>query len=521
MKSTKKLLSLFTGSTKKSVEASFLVSLRIAKSGKAHTIGEELLLPAAKDMVTCMLSEASAKKLELISLSNNTVQRWIDSMASNVKNKVINHVKSSDFFSIQLDESTDVTNYAQLMVYVRYIHENKTIKKDYLFCEPLSTRTTADEIFNKLDEFFTENGLDWMNCVGFCSDGARAMIGRFGGVDTKVKSVAKNCTFMHCSIYRQALAVKRMPEQFKNVLQDAIKVVNFIKSRALNSRLFSNLCCEMGSNHIQLLLHTEIRWISRGKMLNRLSQLRSEVQLFLMGTDFELRNRLTDEHWLISLAYLSDIFNRINDLNLSLQGRSTNRFSVNDKIKAFIKKFQMTEKSVSNENLASFPNLENFITENELTVSEIVINNIKNHSQMIVEIFEEYFKEDYSEFNWIRNPFVSDLDSVRENLSVNEKESLIELSCDGALQVEFNKEELCEFWLKVKNEYPSLSRKALLFLIPFTTTYLCESGFSVMLIIKNNYRNKLNIDTNLRLKLSTTEPDISSLVSNMQHHFSY
>ncbi|XP_072395319.1 zinc finger BED domain-containing protein 5-like [Diabrotica undecimpunctata] len=177
----------------------------------------------------------------------------------------------------------------------------------------------------------------------------------------------------------------------------------------------------------------------------------------------------------------------------------------------------MIEKSVSNENLASFPNLENFITKNELTVSEIVINNIKNHSQMIVEIFEEYF----SEFNWIRNPFVTDLDSVRENLSVNEKESLIELSCDGALQVEFNKEELCEFWLKVKNGYPSLSRKALLFLIPFTTTYLCESGFSAMLIIKNKYRNKLNIDTNLRLKLSTTEPDISSLVSNMQHHFSH
>ncbi|XP_072377265.1 zinc finger BED domain-containing protein 5-like [Diabrotica undecimpunctata] len=130
MKSTKKVMSSFTGSTEKSVEASFLVSLRIAKSGKAHTIGEELLLPAAKDMVTCMLGEASAKKLELISLSNNTVQHRIDSMASNVKNKVINHVKSSDFFSIQLDESTDVTNYAQLMVYVRYIHENKAIKKD-------------------------------------------------------------------------------------------------------------------------------------------------------------------------------------------------------------------------------------------------------------------------------------------------------------------------------------------------------------------------------------------------------
>lgn len=59
------------------MEASFLVSLRIAKCGKPHTIGEELILPAAKDMVTCMLGVPSAKQLDMISLSNDTVRRRI------------------------------------------------------------------------------------------------------------------------------------------------------------------------------------------------------------------------------------------------------------------------------------------------------------------------------------------------------------------------------------------------------------------------------------------------------------
>ncbi|XP_031330321.1 zinc finger BED domain-containing protein 5-like [Photinus pyralis] len=476
MKGTKNIMSSFTGSTEKSVEASFLVSLRIAKSGKAHTIGEELVLPAAKDMVTCMLGEKSAKKLDMISLSNDTVRRRIETMALNVKNQLIDRVKRSEFFAIQLDESTDVTNYAQLMVYVRYIHAN-TIKEDYLFCEALPTRTTADEIFKKLSEFFAENGLDWMNCVGFCSDGARAMTGKFGGVATKVKSVADSCTFMHCNIHRQALAVKCMPEQFKHVLQETIKVVNFIKSRALNSRLFSKLCSEMGSDHIQLLLHTEVRWLSRGKMLSRLFELRSEVQLFLMETDFELRDRLTDELWITTLAYLSDIFNRINDLNLSLQGKTTNRFSVNDKIKAFIKKFQMINNIISNNHLESFSTLENFVAENSLTVSDDFIEDIKKHCQMLIETFEEYFKEDYSEFLRIRNPFTLDVNNVPENLTISEKECLIELSCDEGLRAEFTKLQLCEFWLKVKNEYPPLSRRALLFLIPFTTTYLVRADF--------------------------------------------
>lgn len=517
MKDTKNTMSSFVGNSQKATEASFLVSLRIAKCGKAHTIGEELVLPAAKDMVTCILGETSAKKLDSVPLSNDTVRRRIEMMASNVKEQLLVRVKDSDFFAIQLDESTDVTNYAQLIVYVRYIFQNK-LEEDYLFCEALPTRTTAEEIFKKLNDFFAETGIDWKKCVGFCSDGACAMTGKYGGVSSRVKSVAENCTFTHCSIHREALATKQIPDQFKTVLQEAVKIVNFIKSRALNSRLFSKLCSEMGSTHIQLLLHTEVRWLSKGKMLCRLFELRCEVQLFLMETNFELQDRLTDELWLTTLAYLADMFNRLNDLNLSLQGKTINRFIVDDKIRAFIRKCQMINDSALNKNLQSFSNLENFVTEHRISVTDDLINNIKKHCQMLINTFEKYFKEDYSEFLWIRNPFV--LESIPDSLTNDEKESFIELSCDGGLKMEFAKYELSEFWLKVKNEYPTLSKKALLFLIPFSTTYLCESGFSAMLEVKNKYRNRLNVDPNLRMKLTTIKPNISSLVATMQtHHF--
>jgi len=52
-----------------------------------------------------------------------------------------------------------------------------------------------------------------------------------------------------------------MSEQL--VLQEAIKVIKFIKTRVLRSGLFSKLCSQMGSEHIQLLLNTEVRWLSR------------------------------------------------------------------------------------------------------------------------------------------------------------------------------------------------------------------------------------------------------------------
>ena len=178
-------------------------------------------------------------------------------------------LKKKIYFSLQIDESTDLTNFAQLMTYIRY-DTAESIEEEFLFCEALSSRTTSDEIFKKINQFVITNGIKWENCVGVCSDGARAMTGQHSGVITKIIQVAPNAKFTHCSIHREALASKAMPSNLKDVLDQAVKVVNFIKSRALNSRMFTILCNEMGSEHNKLLLHSEVRWLSRGKVLSRL-----------------------------------------------------------------------------------------------------------------------------------------------------------------------------------------------------------------------------------------------------------
>jgi hypothetical protein len=53
----------FSGVNMKAVEASYKVSLRIAKTGKPQTNGESLLLPAAKDMASSVLGEKVANNL--------------------------------------------------------------------------------------------------------------------------------------------------------------------------------------------------------------------------------------------------------------------------------------------------------------------------------------------------------------------------------------------------------------------------------------------------------------------------
>lgn len=75
-------------------------------------------------------------------------------------------------------------------------------------------------------------------------------------------------------IHREALAAKELLPDVNKVLLNAIRAINFIKSKLLNFRLFTILCNEMDSDHKKLLFHTEVKWLSHGKILSRLFELR-------------------------------------------------------------------------------------------------------------------------------------------------------------------------------------------------------------------------------------------------------
>jgi hypothetical protein len=136
-----------SGFNMKAVEASYTVSLRISEAGKPHTTGESLLPPAAKDMASSVLGEKVAQQLESIPLSNDTVSRRISDMASNVKEQLIEKLKANKYYSIQLDESTDVSNKAHLLTFIR-LEDEDSVKEELLFFEPLLGRTSNDFLKN-------------------------------------------------------------------------------------------------------------------------------------------------------------------------------------------------------------------------------------------------------------------------------------------------------------------------------------------------------------------------------------
>ncbi|KAK2708152.1 hypothetical protein QYM36_013915 [Artemia franciscana] len=128
-----------------------------------------------------MFDTKTATALQSIPVSNNTISRRIEDIASDIVMQVIEQIKLTKMFALQLDESTDVSGEAQVIVFVRY-QDCSDIRENILFCQNLQSRTTGEELFKVIDKFFAEGGILWDWCLSVCSDGAAALTGKNNGL---------------------------------------------------------------------------------------------------------------------------------------------------------------------------------------------------------------------------------------------------------------------------------------------------------------------------------------------------
>jgi hypothetical protein len=504
------------------LRASYKVALRIAKAKKPYTIGEALVVGCIKDVCLEMLGETAAKKVTQVPLSNDTIARRIDDMACDIEAQLIEHLKLAKYFSLQLDESTDIANLAILMVYVRYQYKDD-LKEEYFFSTSLPTNTTSSEIFKAVHDYIVGKcQIEFKYCVGVCTDGAAAMTGRRSGVVTKIKELAPECKLTHCVIHRESLATKQMSTELNNVLSEVVKIVNHVKANALNSRLFAALCDGMGAEHKQLLLHADVRWLSRGKVLSRVFELRRELDQFLLEEKPDWSQLFRNVNWTAKLAYLADIFAIFNELNISMQGRMASCFTMADKIDGQKRKLEAWKSRVSADCFDMFHNLATTIdgADEELDVPSLQ-KVIIEHLTKLIDRFELYFPTEDDPrkgTGWIRNPFIAS----KVDLSVTLEDKLLELAADEGLKMNFGTmTSLASFWIHVSAEYPELAEIALKALLPFPSSYLCETGFSTMSIIKTKYRNSMDVRSPLRVALSSIEPRLDKLAKNKQAHMTH
>ena len=114
----KQLFKATTSSSVSALRASFLVANCVAKAKKPFTSGEELILPAAKDICHELLGEAAVQKVARVPLLASTITRRIDEIAEDIEAQLLETINESPWYTIQVDKSTDVDNKATVLVFV-------------------------------------------------------------------------------------------------------------------------------------------------------------------------------------------------------------------------------------------------------------------------------------------------------------------------------------------------------------------------------------------------------------------
>ena len=90
-----------------------------------------------------------------------------------------------------------------------------------------------------------------------------------------------------------------------------------------------------------------------------------------------------------------------------------------------------------------------FLAVSNDNLSEEIRNLFIQHLQGLKNSFRDYFPLPDVNNKWIRDPFHVDVKNVKD-LTSNEENSLVELSCDTSLRSSFIQYNLSDFWLHVK-----------------------------------------------------------------------
>ncbi|KAK0145575.1 General transcription factor II-I repeat domain-containing protein 2 [Merluccius polli] len=478
----------------------YVVSELIAKAGKPFTEGQFL-----KD---CMLRVADIlcpeKKslFNTLSLSANTVAERINGLSGNIYEQLWDKAKSFTAFSVALDESTDATDNAQLAIFIRGVDDRFEVTEELLSKCPMHSHTKAKDIFQQLCDAMERLGLPWNRLLGInaciTTDGAPSMTGKKNGLVALVqRTLAEENSdpviALHCIIHQHALCSKCLT--FQHVMSVIVKCVNYIRSRGLQHRQFRAFLEEIEASYGDVLYFTEVRWLSRGNVLKRFFELRAEVKRFMEDGRLDVPE-LDNPKWIMDLAFLVDITQQLNILNLKLQGPSQLITTAYESVKAFSSKLRLWKTQVS------------LAEEGTVFSGDEYVSAIENLQQEFDERFAD-FKAHRDTFQLFADPFSADVESVPSMLQTE----LIDLQCNSELKTKFRGTGKSRQDRRVPQRAASFIPRAVQSFqscyVPFWEhiQYVCEKLFSTMNFNKSKYRTRLtdaHLEAVLRVSTATS-----------------
>lgn len=306
--------------------------------------------------VTNEVCPEKIKLFEEISLSTRTCVRRTEELGNNLFSQLKDIIPSLDCFSIAIDESTDISDTAQLLIFIRGIDKEFNIYEELADMCSIKGTTTGEDIFKNIENSFEKLGLSLKKLISITTDGGKNMSdihkGFFGRIKTKmIDNKFELLMVFHCIIHQETLCCKVLA--WKNVMDTVISTINYMRKNGLAHRQFQQFLEEIEAEYGDVIYFTEVRWLSRGAALKRFFTLREEINIFMNEKDKNVP-QLSDKKWILDLAFLTDMTTFLNELNVKLQGKEKLLPDMYSDIKSFTVKLKLFYKHIDEKKLDHF-----------------------------------------------------------------------------------------------------------------------------------------------------------------------
>ncbi|XP_076810296.1 protein FAM200C-like [Clavelina lepadiformis] len=161
------------------------------------------------------------------------------------------------YYSLALDESTDVSHLSQFSVIARYV-TGDIVREESLTVLPMKGKTRGEDLIRSFLEFAKEKNLPLDELISVCTDGAPCMMGKHKGFVALLREHENRPILSyHCILHQEALCAQTCGKHFGEVMG--------FGGQLHCCPSFKALLDEVGNNYPGLLLHSNVRWLSRGK----------------------------------------------------------------------------------------------------------------------------------------------------------------------------------------------------------------------------------------------------------------
>lgn len=498
-----------TEEIRRATKTSYMISELIARAGRPFADGEfvkECLLAISNEY-----PQETVKSLLEIPLSASTVQRRIETLGMDAESQLRSKLQAAQYYSLCLDESCDITGSAQVIIFIRSVMEDFSISEDLANVVSIDFNVNGATILKAIDDTVELLSLYWSKMVAITTDGAPYMTGNQAGLVGLLASRFPNGDgpfHFHCFIHQQVLCTKAIAPKnslLRRVMDDFATAINFIRSSDLRLRLFNKYVETELGEAVKLIYHTDVRWLSRGYSSNRFFEVYDVVIEFFESANLSesmipVFERMKTIEWKFLLGFFADITRYFNELNLSLQGGMKSIVDLYCLLKNAIITLPFMEAEIRSLKFDRFSKCRSVLVEKNYQPNEDIVVYLAECLHAVKQMFSARFQDLQSHSPIIRlllNPFC-EIESIAHGKALNEE--ILLLNADSVWRTVFI-EALPQgrllFYSLIDSKFEVLRDVAKRYSSIFGTTYNCETAFSRVNFIKNEFRSRLT-DQNLR-----------------------